>query len=338
MRASPGVRLLQFKCRKQRLHAFFFPVTLHLLTCCAALCCAVLCYAMLCAGFVSCGVVILLADLLLKPNAANYTPAALHRLFQVAAAQTLIGLLAAFMLLRQNWRRLESAGRQQQHHVIGLVQPTGGGIFGRSGPGSSGSNGSRRQLLLPPRSGSWGTGHVAGGVGFRHVSHQPVQQTSSGFSGYGAVPSSGTTHWESSSYCSSSSACSSNSSAAGISVHVTVSSDDDSSSSGPGSQPDPMGQVPSSSFRDSRWNHHSRKRHSGGSSSNKQGWLMRRLQPLLLLLQLAWRIWPAWVALLMSVGSSMLVFPLFTCVGTNGRLGDRLPQVRSHVKAASVFV
>jgi hypothetical protein len=284
-----------------------------------------LCCAVLYAGFVSCGVVILLADLLLKRNAANYTPAALQRLFQVAAAQTLIGLLAVFLLLQQNWRRLESAGRQQQHHVIGLVQPTGGGMFGRSG---SGSNGSSRQLLLPPRSGSWGTGHVAGGVGFRHVSHQPAQHTSTGFSGHGAAPSSGTTHWESSSYCSSSSACSSTSSAAGISVHVTVSSDDDSGTGGPGSQPGPMSQVPSSSFRDPRWDHSSRKRHSGGSSSSKQGWLMRHLQPLLLLLQLAWRIWPAWLALLMSVGSSMLLFPLFTCVGTNGRLGDRLPQVR----------
>lgn len=292
---------------------------------------------MLCAGFVSCGVVVLLADLLLKRNAANYTPAALQRLFQVAAAQTLIGLLAAFLLLRRNWQRLESAGRQQQHHVIGLVQPNGSGMFGRSGPASNGSNGSSRQLLLPPRSGSWGTGHMAGGVGFRHVSHQPVQHTSAGFSGHGAVPSSGATHRESSSYCSSSSACSSTSSAAGISVHVTVSSDDDSASSGPGSQPGSMSQIPSS-LRDPRWDHHSKKRHSGGSSNSKQGWLMRHLQPLMLLLQLAWRIWPAWLALLMSVGSSMLVFPLFTCVGTNGRLGDRLPQVRGRLDWECMWV
>src|SRR5690348_5524998 len=63
------------------------------------------------AGFVSCGVVVLLADLVLKPHSANYTPAALQRLFQVAAIQTMVGLLSAMLLLRRNWRRLQAAGR-----------------------------------------------------------------------------------------------------------------------------------------------------------------------------------------------------------------------------------
>jgi hypothetical protein len=74
----------------------------------------------------------------------------------------------------------------------------------------------------------------------------------------------------------------------------------------------------------SRWDlAHPKKSQKGSGGGGKS-----RLQPLLLLLQLAWRIWPAWVALLMSVGSSMLVFPLFTCVDTTGKLGERLPQVR----------
>lgn len=80
----------------------------------------------------------------------------------------------------------------------------------------------------------------------------------------------------------------------------------------------------------SRWDlaqHKKGSRSSSSSGSGRTRGLRQRIQPLLLLLQLAWRIWPAWIALLMSVGSSMLVFPLFTCVDTSGHMGERLPQV-----------
>jgi hypothetical protein len=123
-------------------------------------------------------------------------------------------------------------------------------------------------------------------------------------------------------------------SASGISVHVTVSSDDGSNSSSSSSlahgQSGPaVGQVTSGTS--SHWDLAHPKKPRSSSSGSKGGGFMQRLQPLLLLLQLAWRIWPAWLALLMSVGSSMLLFPLFTCVDTSGRLGDRLPQVRCGV-------
>jgi len=256
-------------------------------------------------------VVVLLADLALKPNSSNYTPAALNRLFEVAAAQTLVGLMSAALLLRRHWRRLQSTGKQQQ--VIGVLPPSGSGVFGRVGSGSSGSNGSSRQLLLP-RPG-WGVGHVAGGVGFRH-GHHTAEHSSSSSSYSEQQQQQQQQHWNTSGH---SAFPASNS---GLSVHVTVSSDD--GSEGPGShQVSP--QVPPS-FRDHRWD--PPKKHRGGSSSSSWGSrLMRRLQPVLLLLQLAWRIWPAWTALLLSVGSSMLVFPLFTCVDTSGSLGERLPQV-----------
>lgn len=203
-------------------------------------------------------------------------------------------------------------------------------MFGRAGSGgSSGSSGSR-QLLLPPR--GWANGHVGGAVGFRHVgSHAADSSSIPAATGHGSF--SNQQHqqqWDAGggghSYSSSVSAA-----AAALTVHVTVSSDDGSGSSNSNSpgcgpvgavsqQPGPV--HPASS----RWDlgHGKKPRVDSSSSKGRRG----GIRPLVLLLQLAWRIWPAWLALLMSVGSSMLVFPLFTCVDTTGRLGQRLPQVR----------
>lgn len=299
-------------------------------------------------GFVSCGVVVLLSDLLLKPHSANYTPAALERLFQVAALQTTVGLVSAVLLLRRNWRRLHAAGKQQQHQVIGVLPPTGGGLFGRVGSGSSGSSG--RQLLLPPRGsvlGATGNAAAAGGgaIGFRHVSHNSSGSMTGGYQGCGSGHSSFSSQqqpgpyqqqqqWDTLKMNSDNQCVNEGCSASGISVHVTVSSDDGSNSSSSslahGQSGPAVGQVTSGTS--SHWDlSHQKKPRISSSSGSKGGGLMQRLQPLLLLLQLAWRIWPAWLALLMSVGSSMLLFPLFTCVDTSGRLGDRLPQVRSGV-------
>jgi hypothetical protein len=72
---------------------------------------------------------------------------------------------------------------------------------------------------------------------------------------------------------------------------------------------------------------------AGGGAVGVLGALRRRAAPLLLLARIAWRIWPAAAALSLSVGSSMLVFPLFTYVGTDGPLGEHLPQVRRCVWA-----
>lgn len=329
-------------------------------------------------GFVSCGVVVLLADLALKPHMAYYTPAALNRLFQVAAAQTLVGLLSAALLLRRHWRRLAAANKQQQHHVIGVLPATAlGALGGRAGSG--GSSGSNRLL---PRPNSWTTGHVAGAVGFRHVSQQHNQgfehspPSSAGYnnprttaygaggssSAWGHAPHSSLQHQQQQGWAdtaghqhnhhhdaqASGQGICSNTASADLSVHVMVGSDDGSTgSASSGLLTDHQQhqlQQPllsnSSSFRDSRWDPPSKKR-SGGSSGSKQGQrrgLVHRLQPVLLLLQLAWRIWPAILALAMSVGSSMLVFPLFTCVDTSGRLGERLPQVGVHVVCWGVYV
>lgn len=286
------------------------------------LCCAALVPA---AGFVSCGVVVLLADLVLKPNSASYTPAALNRLFQVVAAQTLLGLLSAVWLLRRHWRRLAAAGKQQQHQVIGLLPPSGGAMFGRIGAGgSSGSSGSRQQLL-PPR--GLANGHLGGAVGFRHVGSHAADSSS-----VPAATGQRQQQWDagsSHSYSSSASAA-----AAALTVHVTVSSDDGSGSSNsnsPGCGPvGAVSQQPGPAHQaSSKWDlgHKNKSRVDSSSSSSKRRSGGGGIRQLLLLLQLAWRIWPAWLALLMSVGSSMLVFPLFTCVDTTGRLGQRLPQV-----------
>jgi hypothetical protein len=43
--------------------------------------------------------------------------------------------------------------------------------------------------------------------------------------------------------------------------------------------------------------------------------------------KLGLRIWPAWLGLLLSVGSSMLAFPFFTYVPSDGTWGQRLPEV-----------
>lgn len=48
---------------------------------------------------------------------------------------------------------------------------------------------------------------------------------------------------------------------------------------------------------------------------------------------LAQGIWPAVLALVLSVSTSILVFPFFPYVPSNGRFGDALPQV-GHIQVA----
>ncbi|KAF6261556.1 hypothetical protein COO60DRAFT_1636708 [Scenedesmus sp. NREL 46B-D3] len=92
------------------------------------------CTVSLTTGFVSCGVVVLLADLLLK-RGPYYSAAGIARLFQVVALQTFIGLAAAAALLRRNWKRLAAAGplgRYSSSSSSSGLQ-SGGLGFGRSG-------------------------------------------------------------------------------------------------------------------------------------------------------------------------------------------------------------
>jgi hypothetical protein len=70
---------------------------------------------MLCAGFVSCGVVVLVADLLLKQG-PYYSPAAMSTMFQMMAVQISIGLLAAVAMLR--------SVATEQRSAIDVVQPS----------------------------------------------------------------------------------------------------------------------------------------------------------------------------------------------------------------------
>eukprot|EP00878_Enallax_costatus_P011275 GHUV01011772.1.p1 GENE.GHUV01011772.1~~GHUV01011772.1.p1 ORF type:complete len:284 (+),score=84.73 GHUV01011772.1:550-1401(+) len=51
------------------------------------------------------------------------------------------------------------------------------------------------------------------------------------------------------------------------------------------------------------------------------------ITPLIQLLQLGAVIWPACLGLMMSVGSSMMVFPFFTFVPHTGLFGEHFPQV-----------
>jgi hypothetical protein len=51
---------------------------------------------------------------------------------------------------------------------------------------------------------------------------------------------------------------------------------------------------------------------------------------------LAWRISPAMVAIFLSVGTSMLVFPYFTYMHSTGLLGDRLAQVCAALNCVSL--
>ena len=64
---------------------------------------------------------------------------------------------------------------------------------------------------------------------------------------------------------------------------------------------------------------------SGGSYDDHDDKQYKRDLPLR---TLAWRVSPAALAIFLSVGSSMLVFPFFTYVHSTGLLGERLPQVR----------
>jgi hypothetical protein len=268
--------------------------------------------------------VVLLADLVLKTHAAAITSPAVARLFQVVAVQTLIGLLSALLLLRRNWRRLRAAGdsssSRQQHHVVGLLPSARPGIA----LGSSG-----RQLLLPRSSWEHGAQAAAGSGGLRHTStsyqQQPYQPAPYGAPSsytqqhYGGYPAPAYTGAGFTSTAVARGGWSGHH--PGIPSHAAV------GAAGPGGMD---GGANTLGMDDASGKHRPK-----GRSRGLLAGLRARLAPLAQLLRLAWRIWPAAVALLLSVGSSMLAFPLFTYVATTGSLGERLPQVRGKAGAAS---
>jgi hypothetical protein len=258
-----------------------------------------------CTGFVSCGVVVLLADLVLK-RGPYYSASGIARLFQVVALQTCIGLAAAAAMLRRNWKRLAAAGPPGSYGSGGLGINSGSG-FGRSGSdkqiiglavGSVAAGGLR----------AGGVSGLAGGSGLRHRSDLPVctaEQTpavdasSAAVAGIVSNASEGTAP------------------AAAVAIHL-------------GAEQVAAAAVPL---------HGSSRGSSGGRAANKAHFsaprALRRLlarctaatDQLLVLFQVAFSIWPAALGLLLSVGSSMLAFPFFTFVPHTGAFAERLPQV-----------
>lgn len=267
------------------------------------------------AGFVSCGLVVLLADLALKGRGPYYTAAGMVRLFQVVACQTLIGLAAAAAILRRHWRRLAAAGPAAAAGSIAL------GLKGAAGVSSNG-----RPIIGLPLSTLGGLKPgVPGGLGLRHRVEPPAYDNSN---------SQQLQQQQQQRHKSTSGDAGSEAPAVAINLGA-----DHHCSNDAGATLDAPHPPPSTSRNSSKGGG------SGGSSSSSTragrsgpqlllkvlSKLLRGLAacsaPLVRLLQLGGAIWPAWLGLLLSVGSSMLAFPFFTFVPHHGAFGQQLPQV-----------
>jgi hypothetical protein len=263
-----------------------------------------------CAGFVSCGVVVLLADLLLK-RGPYYTPAGMARLFQVVVLQTCIGLAAAAAVLRRNWKRLAAAGPAGSYSS----SSSSSGLYnGGLGFGRSGSDKQIIGLAVGSVAAGGLRSGLAGVLGLRHRSDLPVcaseQALPADAAGAAAAGVAGATAADSAIGAA----------ATAVAIHL---GGEQQAAAAAGMQ-----------LRGSS-------RGSGGGKASRQPKHVMLLQPLRrviarvaaatvqlqLLLRIAASIWPAALGLLLSVGSSMLAFPFFTFVPHSGTFREHLPQV-----------
>lgn len=275
---------------------------------------------MLYVGFVSCGLVVLLADVAIKRGHHAYSQDGLRTLFHVAAAVAAAGAAAALALLRRHWARLQAAGPPPRAAPLRLP---GGTSRARRLPWLGRCPSSGRQLIglgLPsmdddPRGhpgaaapGTWpvlrtpslGPGSSAlrhrwdagGGGGGGSVG---MTDAASGLPadgrGGGGMPCTTTT-----------------AAAAAVADGAAI-----IQLAGGGG--DPAAQSAGQHVALGR---------TGGRADRRLGCLSsaRRLGAI------SRRIWPAALALTLSVSSSMALFPLFTYVPSSGMLGEALPEVR----------
>eukprot|EP00879_Flechtneria_rotunda_P030186 GHRR01032786.1.p1 GENE.GHRR01032786.1~~GHRR01032786.1.p1 ORF type:complete len:400 (+),score=128.31 GHRR01032786.1:44-1243(+) len=249
------------------------------------------CTVALTTGFVSCGVVVLLADLLLKQQMPYYTPAAMVHLFQLMAVQTCIGLLAAAAMLGKHWQRL--ADTAVRHSTAA----------GRAADSSSSTINDWIGTRVPVES------HI--GLGLRHQQ----QHTDAGIVQQGHK------------YLVQSDAQQIISSVAGIRSSTRNS---ENSSNGP-SVCIHLPATAARSHYSSLLQHKKPADQGASSFMwwlYKHIRAAKGLDAVLQLLSLAGCIWPAALGISLSVGSSMLVFPFFTYVPHTGAFGEALPQVR----------
>jgi hypothetical protein len=269
----------------------------------------------MCAGFVSCGIVVLLCDLALK-HGPYYTTEGLVRLFQCMAVQCALGLVAAVLLVRSNWQKLALAATAGAHKAGGV------------GVSNYSQKGEVIELKLVPGWGERvGSRGVLGGSSKGHHQH------------YG---SSSIQHGES--YSHGSTAVADNGEHDGVVVDVEAAAMKRHGVAGAaaGSSTSPWGNS-SSSHTSSSSSSALVEQHrygKGGRKGKRLGLVTRGLQQIWhgvtgaheqvkVLLPLLRAIAMPAVALLLSVGSSMLAFPFFTYVPVNGALGAHVHQVRA---------
>lgn len=275
---------------------------------------------------------VLFADLAIK-RGPYYSPSGLNRLFTVVAAQTAIGLIAATAVLRQHWRRLSVAAARPSDvaaAAAAAVAGVGNGGVGRSVNGRAiiglpqiGSSSSSGRLLLRAAApgGGW-SGHSSSktsssssssylqaqqhehvfGVnsylaadGLRHradVENNNQQQQQQHLGSHAADDVPGTA----------------------VSIHLDESAEDRSL-------------VNLSSPSKEHKQLHRQYGSAGLVTRCYNNVITTVITPSVQLFQLGTVIWPACLGLMISVGSSMMVFPFFTFVPHTGFFGEHIPQV-----------
>ncbi|PNW84001.1 hypothetical protein CHLRE_04g212250v5 [Chlamydomonas reinhardtii] len=289
-------------------------------------------------GFVSSGPVVLLMDLLLK-DGPFYSEAALAQLFRWVSVVTSGGLVAALLLVLGSWRMLAASG-------------PGGGGGGGGGGGRTVElrvSGSHHHHPPPPhRAPSYGASHyasssvstaTASGAHMRHQGGAPNGAYSS--SSAAAVPGaagpggSANGHFAAGSHLRD---------GHGYGHHALLLDFAENGGlgrhgGGGGGVGGPSGGGAGGDYRDSYRDHgplHSSSSLGGGygdevglGGSADESKVAKRELPLLRLMA---RISPAALAISVSVGTSMLIFPFFTYMSSTGLLGVRFAQVLFYIR------
>ncbi|KAL6763078.1 hypothetical protein V8C86DRAFT_2507052 [Haematococcus lacustris] len=266
---------------------------------------------MLTTGFVSSGPLVLALDLALKQG-PFYSPAALSALFTWVSRLTGAGLAAACLLLLACYRTVNAGqlGPSKGAMVSLTAQPLSGkragqdGQLARRGTGPSrlhqnnGLMGSSKGPPLPlasnSRPGSTGSLHPG------QPGHSSMTMSGQGSLGPGPGPG-------------------------GLPQSVRR------TSSGGGADTQQHHAVMLDVMEGGRqaWYEPADQWSQGIQYEASTG---KAAKPDMPLLTLAWRISPAMLAIFLSVGTSMLVFPFFTFVRSTGLLSDRLAQVLFYIR------
>ena len=247
----------------------------------------------------------LICDLALK-HGPYYTADGLNRLFHCMAIQCTIGLASAAVLLRSNWQKLALAGTAG-------AKASGGSSYGQKGevielrlvPGWGDKVSSRGVL------GGSSKGHYQSQYGSGSVQHLGEQ----GYNGHGSTAAVAVGELD------------------GVVVDVEA-----AAMKRHGATAVPAGAVAAGSTSSSSSVFDPQRYNKGAKKGKRFGLVKRGLQEMQqgatavfdqvkVLLPLLRAIMMPAVALLLSVGSSMLAFPFFTYVPTNGAMGAHVHQV-----------